>query len=87
MVINRKTNYGWSEKGKKCNINEPNNFEKRYSMCMAIDKQKIISYRLTKGTFNTQKYTNYVINDVIKKSDKRGILMDNASIHKRITRN
>lgn len=86
MVINTKTKYGWSEKGKKCNINEPNN-SRRYSMCMAIDKQKIISYRLTKGTFNSQKYTNYVVNDVIKKSDKKGILMDNATIHKRIAGN
>ena len=30
----------------KCTIVEPNNYELRYSMCMAINKDRIISYRL-----------------------------------------
>ena len=82
IIVKRKNDYAWSKSGQKCIINEPNNYELRYSMCMAINKDKIISYRLTKGGYNGRKYRNFLINRVIGKTNNKGILMDNASIHK-----
>ena len=43
IVVKRKNDYAWSKSGTKCTINEPNNYELRYSMCMAICKDRIIS--------------------------------------------
>ena len=82
IVLKRKNDYAWSKIGTKCIIAEPNNYELIYSMCMAINKDRIISYRLTKGTYNGQKYRNFLMNRVIGKTNNRGILMDNATIHK-----
>jgi len=81
IVVKRKNDYAWSN-SQKCIINEPNNYELRYSICMAINKNKIISYRLTKGGYNGRKFRNFLINHVIGKTNNKGILMDNASIHK-----
>ncbi len=39
---------GGSVYGKRCHIEEPNNYNPRFSLCMAINKDKIISYRFTK---------------------------------------
>ena len=38
--------------------------------------------RRLKGTYNGQKYRNFLMNRVIGKTNNRGILMDNATIHK-----
>ena len=51
-------------------------------MCMAICKDRNVLYRLTKGTYNGRKFGNFLFNKVIGKTNNKGILMDNATIHK-----
>ncbi len=81
IVLKMKSEYGWSKSGTNCHINEPNNYEARYSLCMAINKDKILGYCFKKGTFRGRNFRNFLINKIISK-DKRNILMDNATIHK-----
>ena len=51
-------------------------------MCMAICKDRNVLYRLLRGTSDGPEYRNQLFNKVIGKTNNRGILMDNASIHK-----
>ncbi len=34
IVLDKKSDYGWSKRGKKCHINEPNNHKRSFSLCV-----------------------------------------------------
>ena len=71
---------GWSYKGDRC-IRKSIIKRQRYSLCLAINKTKIINYQLVKGSFNGESFKTFMVDKIIPKSKKASILMDNARIH------
>ena len=80
-----KPDYGWSKSGEDCIIDQPKTYcgrgYFRHSCVMTITKDKIINYRLKKGSFNGKSYFNYMRN-TINKMGSTIPFMDNAKIHK-----
>jgi putative transposase len=82
VYLGTSNNHGWSNKGKRCIVKSTFNRSNRYSMCEAISKDKVISHELIKGTYNTNKFNNFVIDKVMPNMTNNTILMDGAVIHK-----
>ena len=82
VYLGTSNNYGWSNKGKRCIVKSTFNRSNKYSMCKAISKDKVISHELIKGTYNTDKFNDFVINKVVPNMTNNTILMDGAIIHK-----
>ena len=80
-----KPEYGWSMKGKDCVIDQPNTYGKRgydrHSCVMTMTKNKIINYRIKKGSYNGKSFKNY-IEHTVNKMGTSIPFMDNAKIHK-----
>lgn len=80
-----KPDYGWSIKGKDCVIDQPNTYCKRgydrHSCVMTMTKNKIINYRIKKGSYNAKSFKNYMEHTVNKMGTSTPF-MDNAKIHK-----
>jgi len=55
--------------------------KKRYSLILAINRSKILNYKLVDGAVNGEIFMNYIVNDIIPHSNDGSILMDNARIH------
>jgi len=82
IILNRKrSDYGISEKGKRCTVRCSNKKEIRFSVVMAISKSRLIAYKITKGSFNGEKFKDFIVNDVLSRVKKSKLLMDNARIH------
>jgi transposase len=75
-------NYGWSKKGSRCSIKSTFNRSNKRSLCTAISNEGIVAYKLIKGSFNTIKFNDFIINDVIPKMKNKALVMDNCIIHK-----
>ena len=71
---------GWSKKGTKC-VRSLTVKRQRYSLCLAINKTKIIGYELIKGSFNGESFNTFITQKIFPKSKKASFLMDNARIH------
>jgi len=81
IELGSRPNYGWSEKGKICEFNVTNK-RKRYSLILAINKTKVIGYKIIDGTFKTDNFNLFIKENVVPKSKKASLFMDNAVIHK-----
>lgn len=85
IYLGIKPDYGWSEKGKRCIIKQPKSYANktadRYSIVMTMTKEKIINYRLIRGTYNAKRFCSYIKNTIPKMGDTTPF-MDGASIHK-----
>ena len=75
-------NYGWSKKGTRAIVKSNFNRKNKYSLCQAISNDGIIAQKIIKNSFNTVKFNDFVINDVIPNMTNKAILMDGCSIHK-----
>src|SRR5271154_2393837 len=82
VYLNITPTTGWAVKGKKCCIKKPLKRSKKYSMCTAISKKGIIAYKIIDGSFNTNRFNDFIFNDVLPKMTNNAILIDNCSIHK-----
>lgn len=80
IVIGKKTNYAWALKGKR-SITKIRPNTKKYSLIMAISKNKVVKYELINKAVNGETFKNFVCDDIISKSNNNHILMDNARIH------
>ena len=80
IVIGQKTNYAWALKGKR-SITKIRPNTKRYSLIMAISKNKVVKYELINKAVNGETFKDFIVNDLISKSNNNHILMDNARIH------
>ena len=73
---------GWSTKGKECIIKTKNKsiVNKRYSLCMSIDKKANIDFTIIERALNGNKFNKFIKKINIK--NNKVIFIDNASIHK-----
>lgn len=77
IEIGDKANYGWSRKGTIINKKVPH-IRQRYSLIMAISYDKVIDYKLIKGSFNGESFKSFIERKCI---NKKSLFMDNARIH------
>jgi transposase len=82
VYLGTSSNYGWSKRGSKCPIKSTFNRSNKRSLCTAISNEGIVACKLIKGSFNTNKFNDFMINDVIPKMKNQAIVMDNYIIHK-----
>lgn len=78
IVLDTYLPYGWSKRGERIEkiVKKINN--NRYSLLMAIDKRKIMGYKLLKGSVNGIIFKKF-IEDL--KINGKHVLLDNARIH------
>jgi transposase len=76
-------NYCRNSLGKRCIIKSDNNFKfKKFSLLVAIDNKKCISYKLyDKGSVNGENFNEF-LKDVCKNVKNKLIILDNGKIHK-----
>ena len=72
--------YGWGKKGKKIIIKNAIP-KKRYTLICAINKNKVIGYKIIKGSANAVDFKEFIIEIIKKIRGKKYLLMDNARIH------
>lgn len=82
VYLGTSCNYGWSKKGTKCSVKSTFNRSNKRSLCTAISNEGIVAYKMIKGSFNTVKFNDFIINDVVPSMKNRAIMMDNCVIHK-----
>jgi transposase len=76
-------NYCRNSLGKRCIIKSDNNFVfQKFSLLVAIDNTKCISYKLyDKGSVNGERFNEF-LKDVCKNVKNKLIILDNGKIHK-----
>lgn len=76
-------NYCRNSLGKRCIIKSDNNFVfQKFSLLVAIDNKKCISYKLyDKGSVNGERFNEF-LKDVCKNVKNKLIILDNGKIHK-----
>lgn len=74
-------NYGWSKKGQKI-VQYNKSHPKKYSLIMAISKEKIISSNVYDKNVNGEMFYDYMKNDLLPILKNKYILMDNIPFHK-----
>jgi len=81
IAVHENVKRGWSKKGKKCVIKVKNrrSVAGRYSIVMAISKEKIIGFKIKQKSIKTEDFINFI--DEIK-NENNYYFMDNATIHK-----
>jgi len=81
---------GWSRKGTKC-VFIPNTTRarKRFSLIMAISNQKVLAWELIQGSFNKQRFLNFLNTQLLPNMIQTNtgnvfthVLMDNLSFHR-----
>jgi transposase len=77
IEIGDKPNYGWSHQGTIIKKKIPH-IRQRYSLIMAISYDKVIDYKLVKGSFNGEIFKNFIEGKCL---NKKALFMDNARIH------
>ncbi len=80
IYFNTKSNYGWSKKGKDCEINGKKQL-KKVSLVVAISRNKVIGFTIRNGSFNARHFNNFMLK--VKKNNKENkkYFLDNARIH------
>jgi transposase len=81
IEINMRPHYGWSKRNTKCIIKNNKIIRKRVSLIMAVDKSKIVAYKIVEGSVNGEIFKDFILNNVLKNIDNKTLLMDNARIH------
>jgi transposase len=72
--------YGWNIAGKPViRINKKNCY--RYTMITIISNNKMIAYKLIRGSANGETFKDFINETIINKYDNKALLMDNARIH------
>ena len=71
--------YGWTKGNDKCHVK--NKTRIRVSLAVAINRKKVTAWKVTDGSFNGEKFQSFICNEVIIRSKKRPLFMDNARIH------
>ena len=79
IELGMRMNKGWAEKGERCELKVTNK-RKRYTLVLAINKTKVIGYKLVENGMNGEQYKNFVTEQLLIKN-KATLLMDNARIH------
>lgn len=79
IELGMRVNKGWSEKGKRCQLKVTNK-RKRYTLVLAINKTKVIGYKLVENALNGEQFKNFVTEKLLI-NNKSTLLMDNARIH------
>ena len=76
-------NYCRNSLGKRCIIKSDNNFKfKKFSLLVAIDNKKCISYKLyDKGSVNGNRFNEF-LKDLCSNIKNKLIILDNGKIHK-----
>ena len=74
-------NYGWNKKGQRV-ISYVKSHPKKYSLIMAINKEKIISSKIFNTNVNGKSFYEYLKNDLLPILQNKYILMDNIPFHK-----
>jgi len=76
-------NYCRNSLGKRCIIKSDNNFVfQKFSLLVAIDNKKCISYKLyDKGSVNGERFNEF-LKDICKNVKNKLIILDNGKIHK-----
>jgi hypothetical protein len=82
VYLGTSNNYGWARRGKRCIVKSTFNRSNRHSLCMAISKSFVVGSKLIKGSYNMQKFDEFIINDDMPNMPNDTILMDGATIHK-----
>src|SRR6185437_2582034 len=65
VYLGMSSNYGWSKKGSRCSIKSTFNRSNKRSLCIAISNEGVVASKMINGSFNTIKYNDFVINNVI----------------------
>lgn len=81
IFSNMCNNFGWSKKGTKI-IKYIKSHPKKYSLIMAISKEKIISNEIHEKNINGEIFYNYLKNKLLPQLKGKYILMDNIAFHK-----
>jgi transposase len=82
VYLGTSSNYGWSKQGVRCPVKSTFNRKNKYSLCQAISKNGIVASKMIKGSFNTIKFNEFVISDVMPNMPNNTLLMDGCVIHK-----
>lgn len=73
-------NYGWSEKGERCIIKNPNKNVKRFSLLFGISETRVVGYRIVEGAINGVIFKEFM-EEINNPNGRYKYLLDNASIH------
>ena len=73
--------YGWSKRGEKCIMypRHSRRARKRYSLLMAISSDKVITFKLTLGSFNKVKFISFMTDLLLPAMDAEPNLTHCAS--------
>ena len=82
VYLGTSCNYGWSKKGTNYSVKSTFNRSNKHSLCTAISNEGVVAYKMIKGSFNTIKFNDFIINDVIPNMKNKTIMMDNCIIHR-----
>lgn len=80
IELGLRPNKGWSIKNTRCPFKVTNK-RQRFSLVMAVNKSKIIAVNIVRGSYNGESFQSFIEKNVIPKSKKASLLMDNARIH------
>ena len=81
IYINCRNNYGWSKKGKECEIKCKPAITK-YSVVFTITKDKVVGFTIKSGAFNGKYFNKFMMQHVVSKNNKnKKYFLDNAKIH------
>lgn len=74
---------GWNKVGQRLNVKLPNCHGPTISLVMAIGKNGPIHFKLRKGTYNRETYTEFIteLNSKLDANSKYYLIHDNAPIH------
>jgi transposase len=75
-------NYGYSPKNTKCHINVVGNRGTNVSLLCMITNDGIFSFKLFNGSVNTERFVQFIEENVTRSVTRKYVIMDNASIHK-----
>ena len=70
--------YGYSKKGKRIEFIKHSRTRERYSLLMAISKNKVEKYEIYKGSVSSENYADFLRTLDVKNRD---VFQDNARIH------
>lgn len=82
VYLGTSPNYGWSNKGSRCFTKSTFNRSSKRSLCIAISNEGVVASKMIPGSFNTIKFNDFVIKDVIPNMKNKALLMDGCTIHK-----
>lgn len=79
FFFDMKPSKGYCHKSKRLNVSAARGGRARWSLCMAVTNERIVGWKLVKGSFNNKLIADFV--ETLDTDERDILLLDNASIH------